>query len=69
MLYSVMPPEEIWQGLSQKPAPTREMVVGGVLLQLEPLGDFQARVVRVISSNPNDYLLPHTQPGFIVRWT
>ena len=69
MLYTVVPWEDVWEDLEQEPAATVELVVGGVLLQLEPLGDFRGKVVRIISSNPQDYLRPHCQPGVIVRWT
>lgn len=69
MLYTIMPAEEVWKDMEKESVPTVEMTMGGVLLQLEPLGNFKARVVRVISSNPNDYLQPHHQPGFIIRWT
>lgn len=69
MLYTVVPIEDVLEGIETEPTPTMELVIGGVLMELEPMGDFQALVVRVISSNPQDYLVPHHQPGSIVRWT
>ena len=69
MLYTVLPLEDVLDGIEADPHPTREVVMGGILMEVEPMGDFQARVVRVISSNPQDYLVPQHQPGSIVTWT
>ncbi|NLJ80724.1 MAG: hypothetical protein GX335_06855 [Firmicutes bacterium] len=69
MLYTVVASEDIWEGVEKEPAPTVEMSLAGVIMQLEPLGDFQAKIVRIVSTNPQDYLLASYQPGTIVRWT
>jgi hypothetical protein len=69
MLYTVVPIDDVLEGMEEEPAPTMELIVGGVLMELEPQGDFQAKVVRIISSDPQDYLASQHQPGSIVRWT
>lgn len=69
MLYTVVPLEDVLEGIDQEPTPTFELTIGGLLMEVEPQGDFAAKVVRIISSNPQDYLVLNYQPGSIVRWT
>jgi len=38
----------------------------GLLLQVEPLGDGQARVIRLLSPDPMDFLREDIAPGKIV---
>lgn len=66
ILYTVIPLDDIFEGMEEPPIPTIEMVVGGATLELEPLGNFQARVVRIISSDPRHYLTSLYQPGSIL---
>lgn len=69
MIYSVIPVEDILAGVEIDPVATRELTIGGLLMEVEPQGDFTAKIVRLISSNPQDYLLTDYQPGSLVRWT
>ena len=67
ILYTVLPIEDVLEGVEEDPVSTIELVMGGLALEVEPLGGFQARIVRVLSTNPNDFLLPHSQPGAIIH--
>lgn len=69
MLYTVVPIEDVLEGWEQDPPITVEIMVEGVLLQVEPLSHFSGRVERVVSSDPQAYLKPKYQPGSILRWT
>jgi hypothetical protein len=69
MLYTIVPLEEVLEGIEQEPAQVVDVVVNGVLLQVEPLGNFSGRVKRVISSDPQTYLNKGFQPDSILRWT
>lgn len=69
MFYTVVPIEDILDGIEKEPALTMELSLGGLLLEVEPQGDFTAKIVRIISSNPQDYLHNEYQPGAVVRWT
>lgn len=69
ILYTVIPLDDVLQGLETDPPATLELVMEGVLVELEPCGDLQAKVVRVLSSNPYDYLTERNQPGRLIRWT
>lgn len=68
MLYTVIPIEDVLEDMEKEPALTTELVIGGVIMEIELLGNFEGRVVRVISSDPQDYLASHHQPGSIIRW-
>lgn len=67
ILYTVVPIEDVLEGLEAEPAATAQVMRNGVLMEVEHCGDFEAKVVRIISSNPNDYLASHHQPGYVLR--
>jgi hypothetical protein len=69
MFYTVIPIEDLLEGWEEEPPATVDIVVQGVLMQVEPLGNFSGRIVRIISSNPNDYIHPQYAPGSILNWT
>lgn len=69
MLFTVVPLEDVLDGMENDPVPTVEMSVGGVTMELELEENFQAKVVRVISTDPRDYLNSSFQPGSTIRWT
>lgn len=61
-----MPSEVILDGLDAEPRPAMEMRHHGRLLLVEPVTANQVRLVRLISTDPADYLHPSFQPGRIV---
>ncbi len=65
--YSPLPPEIVWEGW-EKQNKLQEIVVNGLTLQVEALAFNQARVVRMISTNPADYLDSPYQPGYILNF-
>ncbi|WP_461365095.1 YlzJ-like family protein [Candidatus Darwinibacter acetoxidans] len=67
MLYTVLPLEEVLEGLEEDPPRTIQLAVGEITVEAEPLGSFQARVVRVLSTDPRHFLEPHCQPGSIIH--
>lgn len=67
MLYTVMPIEDVLEGLTEDPPATAELSLGGITLEVEPLGNFQARVVRVLSTDPRHYLEAQCQPGAVIN--
>lgn len=68
ILYTVVPLEQIFAESSSPSAPLMHMDLGRACLLLERIGDGRARVVRIISPNPNDYLRPQFQPGRIIEF-
>jgi hypothetical protein len=79
VLYSVIPPEVVfadWQSLHGQeveslvmtsaaldPKRYREVVRGGARLIVCETGEGMAEVVRLISTDPSDYLNPEYMPG------
>lgn len=70
MLYTTMPIEAVLEGYDSFKPEYRELdYPGGGKLILEQLSPTEGRLVRLISSNPGDYLRPECQPGSIVNFT
>ena len=69
MFYTIMPLEVVMEGSETFEPVYSEMSWknGGTLL-VEEMGQNQAKVVRLISSDPLDYLDPAVQPGCIIEF-
>ncbi|CEP66809.1 YlzJ-like protein [Moorella glycerini] len=67
-IYSPMPWELIWEGAENFCPRRQEIKVGHLTLEIEPLSFNQARVVRLISTNPADYLAGPYQPGAVLEF-
>lgn len=65
MLYTIVPHEEIFA--EEHEPELVEVVRGEMRLVVSPMSTGEAQVVRVISSNPNDYLLSNYQPGQTIK--
>ncbi|MGI9952504.1 YlzJ-like family protein [Moorellaceae bacterium AZ2] len=68
VIYTPMIPELIWEGADRFCPSFQEIRVGKVTLLVEPVGFHQARVVRLLSTDPADYLHSPYQPGRIVSF-
>lgn len=66
--YSVVPMEVIFQGIETYEPSFLEIDQGGVKMQIEPISGFQARIVRLLSCNPQDYLNVQYAPGTIISY-
>ena len=68
VLWTPLPLELVTAGLEPAmPAPA-EVRVRGRLVQVAPVGPGAGTVVRLISSDPQDYLDPQFQPGANITW-
>lgn len=65
MIWSIMP-EEIIIGNGEKGAAMREIVYQNRRLLATPLPTGRMCIVRVLSSNPRDFMDPRFQPGNII---
>ncbi len=63
IMYTPMPIELILEGMEKERPPYQELEVGGAKLLVEQLGMHNYRVVRLISTDPMDYLKSEFQPG------
>lgn len=64
VLYTPMPLEAIFPPNSE--STTRYVQRGRQLLEVEPIDFNRARIVRLISTDPQDYLNTECQPGNIL---
>ncbi len=60
--------ERVFDGWDEMRNNLVETNYDGMLLQVEPLEHGTARVVRLISGNPMDYLRPDVAPGSLIRY-
>ncbi|OIQ08850.1 hypothetical protein MOOR_15110 [Moorella thermoacetica] len=67
-VYSPLPPELIWEGMDDFCPQRQELRVGRLTLEIEPLGFNQARITRLLSTDPADYLYSPYQPGCIISF-
>lgn len=67
LIYSVIPPELLVAGLENNSKGFEE-IIDGVKVQIEPIGENTARINRILSTNPQDFLNPKLQPGQLVSY-
>ena len=69
LLYTVLPVDDVLEGIDAVPEATMMLRLGDLDLEVEKYEGFQVKVVRILSTDPQHYLLPHCQPGSIIRMT
>lgn len=62
MLWTIIPIEQVIEGFD-KPPTYEEVDLASMKLQIERLSPTEGRIVRIISTNPLDYLQDNLQPG------
>lgn len=65
-LYTIMSMEQVWEGAFNNYATTREVSVQGMLMQVEPMEEGRARIVRLLDCPLDRYLDPSYSPGAII---
>ncbi len=73
ILYTIMPLELVMEGMgNQETSQERreiEIEVEGRKLVVQPQSATEGRVVRLLSTNPEDYLKGEWQPGSLIRFS
>jgi len=67
--YSVVPMDVVFAGMENFVPSYIDIEHGGVSMQVEPLNGYQARIVRLISGNPQHYLDGRYAPGTIINFS
>ncbi|NLZ38368.1 MAG: hypothetical protein GX893_02010 [Firmicutes bacterium] len=67
MLWTIMPLNTVLAGLDSFKPQYKEVRWQNNILLVEPLEMNKAKIIRIISTNPFDYLNPHLQPGEIIN--
>jgi hypothetical protein len=71
IIYSVMPMEMIMKQAEEPENPLRyeEAEVGGIKMLVERTASApEAKIVRLLSTNPQDFLNPHYMPGQTIHF-
>lgn len=68
VLWTVLPPETVLDGWEKCPA-YEEIGLDGATVVVERLSPREARVVRLLSTSPADYLRPEFQPGTMLSYS
>ncbi|NLZ28392.1 MAG: hypothetical protein GX887_05445 [Firmicutes bacterium] len=68
VLYTVYPLETVLEGYAPISPEYLELDYGTGCIIFEPLPPHSGRIVRIISSQPQDYLNPQLQPGAIISF-
>ena len=64
-IYSIVPDELLYADIDKLPE-LQQLSWNGVMLQVEQLADAKARIVRIISSDPQLFLDARLQPGQVI---
>lgn len=62
ILYTTIPVEQVLAGFEQK-RDWYELDIDGVTAVIEAAGPDRGRIVRILSTDPNDFMNPRFAPG------
>ncbi|WP_068774682.1 YlzJ-like family protein [Paenibacillus sp. FJAT-26967] len=65
--YSIVPEELVYEGWEDNKPAFRDIEVGGVLMQVEPVEEGRVRIIRLYSPDPSHYLNPGLAPGNVLE--
>jgi hypothetical protein len=69
IIWTVLPEEIVLNDtLAQELPKLEEVDYGGTKLIVETMSPSQCRIVRILSSDPQDYLRPELQPGVVLTY-
>lgn len=70
MIFStIIPPELVWDGfMAMENKVYTEISIGHITMVVEQISPTEARVVRLISPDPYDYIDPNKAPGAIINY-
>lgn len=67
ILYTAMPLELVLEGIDRT-YNYKEIDINGIKLVIEPIDINHGKIVRLISTNPQDYLNGELSPGKIIEF-
>ncbi|HMM21628.1 MAG TPA: YlzJ-like family protein [Selenomonadales bacterium] len=67
ILWTVMPLDLVLDGAEKMPA-CEEIDYGGLKIMVEKTSPVECRIVRLLSTNPQDFLRPDIQPGQVLAY-
>ena len=67
ILWTIFPVEIVLNGI-ERPPELAEVDYAGKKILVEKVTDAQYRIIRLLTTNPQDYLRPDLQPGSILTY-
>ncbi|MBC8080592.1 MAG: YlzJ-like family protein [Gorillibacterium sp.] len=67
-LHSILPHELVMSGFEEAIYNYEDVTIDGLSMQVEFVDNTKARIIRLYSGNPNDYLNPLYTPGSIIHY-
>jgi len=67
LFWTIMPLENLFEQQSDH-LKYKEIEYNGVMVVIENISEKQCRIIRVISTSPEDYMRPEIQPGSILNY-
>jgi hypothetical protein len=67
LLWTIMPIDMVLDGVDKVTA-YQEIDYAGLRVMVEKLGPEQCRIVRLLSTAPEDFLRPEVQPGCVLTF-
>jgi hypothetical protein len=68
IMYSIVSNEQIFEGIDNEQTEIEEVNIDGVMMQVQAINSRQAKIIRLISPNPQDYLNPSFMPGQLIHY-
>lgn len=67
-IYSPIPLDQIFDRYDKVEEPLQEIQCNGITMEVRPLNENSAQIVRLISSDPQHFLNPQLQPGTRIHY-
>lgn len=67
-LYTPIPLETVYEGMDDYRPQYMNIRLNGIDMQVEMINGVQAKIVRLFSSNPNDFLNQAYAPGAVIEF-
>ncbi len=67
-LYTIMPLEQVLEGMQEERAPSLEIQHEGMLLQVEPIAPGAGKLIRIVQADLERYLDPAYSPGTLIHY-
>lgn len=68
ILWTILPLEMVFAEANSQPPTFDEIEYAGRTVMVEKIGADNMKVVRVITTDPQDYLRPEFQPGTVLKY-
>ncbi|MDI3534146.1 MAG: hypothetical protein PWQ82_511 [Thermosediminibacterales bacterium] len=67
--YAAIPEELIFGQFNQNKAKSqKEIFYQGIRMIVEPINFREAKIIKILSSDPQDYINPLFQPGAVIKF-